>query len=92
MKGVRGDRWCHLIAVYVQAENKQQKILLHQYDIHQRKITEIALAREVLTDALTGLLNRRGLSQKLAEFEAESNGFLLYYIDLDAFGERVELL
>ncbi|MFT5421653.1 MAG: diguanylate cyclase (GGDEF)-like protein [Candidatus Endobugula sp.] len=85
MKGVRGDRWCHLIAVYVQAENKQQKILLHQYDIHQRKITEIALAREVLTDALTGLLNRRGLSQKLAEFEAESNGFLLYYIDLDGF-------
>ncbi len=79
------NRWYHLIAVNVQSASEKGKILLHQYDIHRRKISEIALAKEVLTDALTGLLNRRGLDKKLTELDTKREPFIIYYIDLDGF-------
>ncbi len=86
MKSIDGEtRWYHLIAVSVQSASEKGKILLHQYDIHRRKISEIALAKEVLTDALTGLLNRRGLDKKLTELDGNKEPFIIYYIDLDGF-------
>ena len=36
-------------------------------------------------DALTGLLNRRGLFEKLAELIKGNGGFCLYYLDLNEF-------
>ncbi len=85
MEGVNGEHWYHLIAANVQDDTGQEKILLHQYDIHRRKMSEINLAKEVLTDSLTGLLNRRGLDKRLAEFAAGEANFDFFYIDLDGF-------
>jgi diguanylate cyclase (GGDEF)-like protein len=85
MRGVRGGRWYHLIAVKTQRGIEKGQILIHQYDIHQRKISELALAHEALSDTLTGLLNRRGLAQKLEYLEEQNSAFVLYYIDLDGF-------
>ncbi|MGH1485375.1 MAG: putative bifunctional diguanylate cyclase/phosphodiesterase [Cellvibrionaceae bacterium] len=87
MRSQAGERWYHLIAVNSKARKgiEREKILLHQYDIHQRKTSEIALAQEVLSDALTGLLNRRGLDKKLKELEEIEQPFMLCYIDLDGF-------
>lgn len=85
MSGAQDDRWYHLIVVKVQAGGEKEKLLMQQYNIHQRKTNEIFLAKEVLTDALTGLLNRRGLDKKLEELDANKNSFSLYYIDLDGF-------
>ncbi len=91
LKSVRGERWYQIVAISLRRRlqrpetSKPGKILLRQYDIHQRKTNEIALEREVLTDALTGLLNRRGLDKKLKDFECSKTPFILYYIDLDGF-------
>ncbi len=85
MSGVGGEHWYHLIAVNVQDDSGKEKILLQQYDIHRRKVSEITLAKEVLTDSLTGLLNRRGLDKKLNEFAISETSFDFFYIDLDGF-------
>lgn len=85
MRGVNGAHWYHLIAVNVQGDVGQEKILLNQYDIHRRKVSELSLAKEVLTDSLTGLLNRRGLDKKLDEIIDAGMGFDFFYIDLDGF-------
>lgn len=91
LNSVRGKRWYQIVAISLRRRlqrpetSKPGKILLRQYDIHQRKTNELALAREVLADALTGLLNRRGLDKKLQDFERKQTPFLLFYIDLDGF-------
>jgi diguanylate cyclase (GGDEF)-like protein len=85
MSGSQGDRWYHSVVVKVHDDDEKEKILIHQYDIHRRKMNEVALSKEVLTDALTGLLNRRGLDKKLAELGHSKTPFILYYIDLDGF-------
>lgn len=85
MSGTLGDRWYHLVVVKVGDTDEKEKILIHQYDIHRRKMNEVALSKEVLTDALTGLLNRRGLDKKLEELAKSNKPFVLYYIDLDGF-------
>lgn len=87
IQSVSEERWCHVIAVKTESQNEvnTEQILLHQYDIHQRKTSEIALAQEVVSDALTGLLNRRGLDKKLSELECAEEQFAVYYIDLDGF-------
>ncbi|ODS24808.1 hypothetical protein AB835_01790 [Candidatus Endobugula sertula] len=85
MQGVRKTRWYHVIAINSQRDANKKKIILHQYDIHQRKVSELTLARESLSDALTGLLNRWGLDQRLEELCHQKRPFVLYYIDLDGF-------
>jgi len=86
MRAKSGQRWYHLVAINPQSEGDHKaSILLHQFDINRRKMMEIALEEEVLTDPLTGLLNRRGLDKKLAALERENQGFVIYYIDLDGF-------
>ncbi|MFT7491298.1 MAG: diguanylate cyclase (GGDEF)-like protein [Pseudohongiellaceae bacterium] len=85
VSGSRGERWYHSVVVKVHDDDEEEKILIHQYDIHRRKMNEVALSKEVLTDALTGLLNRRGLDKKLVELKHSKQSFLLYYIDLDGF-------
>ena len=86
LRSKKGQRWYHLVAINPQRDGeKKASILLHQFDINRRKMMEIALEQEVLTDPLTQLLNRRGLDQKLAELERENHAFVIYYIDLDGF-------
>ncbi len=85
MKSHSGNRWYHLIAVDVKEGKDKGEILCHQYDIHQRKISEISLTHQVLCDPLTGLLNRRGLESKLQFLDQQKTPFLIYYIDLDGF-------
>lgn len=85
VSGSQGERWYHSVVVKVHDDEEEEKILIHQYDIHRRKMNEVALSKEVLTDALTGLLNRRGLDKKLVELGHSEQSFILYYIDLDGF-------
>lgn len=82
---VNGECWYRLIATEVRDDRGNHKILLHQYDIHQRKSRELSLIEEAYTDPLTGLLNRRGLSRNLNDLVARQQAFVLYYIDLDGF-------
>jgi len=86
MLSVEGQHWYNLVAINPQTEGElKASILLHQFDINSRKMLEIALEQEVLTDPLTQLLNRRGLDQKLALLERENHAFVIYYLDLDGF-------
>ncbi len=72
----------HRIIVSVCEQDKLNKVLLvQQFNIEQRKQKEIALEKEVITDPLTGLLNRRGLQSVIEE----NQNFILFYIDLDGF-------
>jgi diguanylate cyclase (GGDEF)-like protein len=58
-------------------------------DLTAERRQALRLQREVHTDTLTGLLNRRGfdfhLGRALARSSAESNAITLMYIDLDRF-------
>ena len=85
MRTTSGERWYRLIALKTDGKQKRDKILLQQYDIHQRKINELSLEQEALSDPLTGLMNRRGLIRKLQEFEENQHSFIIFYIDLDGF-------
>jgi diguanylate cyclase (GGDEF)-like protein len=85
MNTMQGETWYHLIADKSQHAADNPTILLHHYDIHERKTTEESLRQQAWTDPLTGLLNRRGLTHAL-KFNVEADTpFTLLYIDLDGF-------
>ncbi|MCX7897089.1 MAG: diguanylate cyclase, partial [Rhodocyclaceae bacterium] len=54
-------------------------------DITERKQEELMARRLVVTDPLTGFLNRAGLQQALADLSPRSPPFALILIDLDGF-------
>jgi diguanylate cyclase (GGDEF)-like protein len=81
----KGERWYYVIAVNTQRHSKEDKILLQQYDIHNRKIGELELSKEVISDPLTGLLNRKGFYSKLEKIEEQKESLVLFFIDLDGF-------
>jgi diguanylate cyclase (GGDEF)-like protein/PAS domain S-box-containing protein len=56
-------------------------------DISQHKRTEVRLLQLAQRDALTGLLNRSGFEQQMAQAVTDGNGgsLALLYIDLDHF-------
>lgn len=85
ISGENGESWYHVVAVVSQSHSETNKILFHQYDIHERKIGEIELTNEVETDSLTGLLNRRGFYSKLEDIKNKKTTLSLFYIDLDGF-------
>ena len=59
-----------------------------QRDVSHRKAGEQILVQQVLTDPLTGLLNRRGLIDQLESALSRSDGSLaLIFCDLDRFKE-----
>ncbi len=80
-----GKRWYHIIAMITNNKSESKKIFLHQYDIHDRKIGELALKNDAFTDSLTGLLNRRGFYRKLDKVMTDKKRLILFYIDLDGF-------
>lgn len=73
--------WHRLVVSHCEQGDSQSSLLVQQINIEQRKQKEIALEKEVITDSLTGLLNRRGLKQVV---ENKTN-FVIFYIDLDGF-------
>jgi diguanylate cyclase (GGDEF)-like protein len=85
MNTTQGENWYHLIADNSQHAQGNPSILLHHYDIHERKTTEETLRQQAWTDPLTGLLNRRGLTHALTLSVQAGNPFTLLYIDLDGF-------
>jgi diguanylate cyclase (GGDEF)-like protein len=85
MNTAQGETWYRLFAVCSQHAEGSPTILLHHYDIHERKTTEQSLRQQAWTDPLTGLLNRRGLSHALQVSVKSDIPFTLLYIDLDGF-------
>jgi len=85
VKTKAGKNWYRLIASITKPDKTSQSLLLQQFDINERKLSELSLEKEVVTDPLTGLLNRRGLNQSLAEVINEKEKFVVFYIDLDGF-------
>jgi hypothetical protein len=85
MNTAQGEIWYRLFADNSQHEAEQNTILLHHYDIHERKTTELTLQQQAWTDPLTGLLNRRGLTHDLKLSVEADTPFTLLYIDLDGF-------
>lgn len=73
--------WHRLLVSVCPHENLDDSLLVQQFNIDQRKRKEIALEKEVITDPLTGLLNRRGLKNLIVG----KTVFTLFYIDLDGF-------
>ena len=82
---LEGEQWFRVIATESTNASDQRKILLHCYDIHQRKLSELSMVQEIYSDPLTGLLNRRGSSRKFKELVNSKKDFVLFYIDLDGF-------
>ena len=76
--------WYHLDAT-LSSQDGDKKILIHQYNIHHRKLQERALEKDSHTDLLTGLLNRRGLFDRLQSYRDEKKQFAIFYLDLDGF-------
>lgn len=78
---IRNVPFWHRLVVSVCGQQSNKTILVQQYNIEQRKQKELKLERDVITDPLTGLLNRRGLQQAVKNAEQ----LVVYYLDLDGF-------
>lgn len=84
---VAGKRvWYHFNMQLLQSDmDKKGKILLYQHNINDRKLQEFVREDDFNADLLTGLLNRRGLFDKVNAYCSNQIPFILYYIDLDGF-------
>jgi diguanylate cyclase (GGDEF)-like protein len=82
---LNGQRWFHITAKLINNDKKGEVLLLHMYDMHERKMTEQNLRQQAWADPLTNLLNRRGLAHKLDDNLTQNHPFTLLYIDLDGF-------
>ncbi|MGB0496209.1 MAG: putative bifunctional diguanylate cyclase/phosphodiesterase [Kangiellaceae bacterium] len=85
LKTKTGDRWFHIQVSQQSDSSGKGSILLQQFDIHKRKLGELSLSKDAETDPLTGLLNRRGLTNRLAKAIDRDRKFSIFYIDLDGF-------
>ena len=85
MKTDKGDMWFKLTAVKAEHQQERDTLLVHHYNIHETKMTELSLRQQASTDALTGLTNRRGLTQTLDKKFKSKTPFTMLYIDLDGF-------
>ena len=75
-----GRRW-HRVEWYQKASSSH--IFMTLRDINDRKTNELKLAKASITDSLTGLLNRRGLNERLEQLKEQH--YTIFYIDLDGF-------
>ena len=85
MNTLQGQNWFKIQAIRRHHEQNHESILLHHYNIHERKTLEQNLREEAHTDPLTGLLNRRGLTHSLKKSLLTEATFSLIYIDLNGF-------
>ncbi|MEH6444307.1 MAG: EAL domain-containing protein [Oceanospirillaceae bacterium] len=80
-----GELWFNLQISLSDAKLGDREILIQQLNINERKLEQIYLTQQAYTDPLTGLLNRRGLTQQLEKRIDDETEFFIYYIDLDSF-------
>ena len=73
--------WHRLVVSTCQHDNLEDSLLVQQFNIDEMKRKELALNQDVITDPLTGLLNRRGLKSLVSSH----NTFVIFYLDLDGF-------
>lgn len=85
LNSINGKKWYQVTATIVSHADEKDHILVNYYDIHERKIKEQNLQLQAFEDPLTGLINRRGLVDKLQTFFANKIPFTMLYIDLDGF-------
>lgn len=85
MNTLQGETWFRVFAILNHNEQNESTLLLHHYNIHERKTLEQNLRQQAWTDPLTGLLNRRGLTHELKKNVDHQTPFSLLYIDLDGF-------
>lgn len=76
----KGERWHH---VELDREPNSDRIIVTLNDIHDRKLNELKHEYDSITDSLTGLLNRRGILEKLRTISHLEH--TLFYVDLDGF-------
>jgi diguanylate cyclase (GGDEF)-like protein/PAS domain S-box-containing protein len=81
--------WVELkVAPLADAEGWYTHWVSAQRDVSERKAGEQQLVQQVLSDPLTGLLNRRGLLDQLERaLSHDSNNLALIFCDLDRFKE-----
>jgi len=85
LQTIRGTQWYHLKLSLSQEGFSHSEILVQQFNIHKRKLEQIQLYEQANTDSLTGLLNRRGLTELIEKNIQKNIEFFIYYIDLDSF-------
>ena len=85
LQTIRGNQWYHLKLSLSQEGFSHSEILVQQFNIHKRKLEQIQLYEQANTDSLTGLLNRRGLTELIENNIQKNIQFFIYYIDLDSF-------
>lgn len=79
-----GDQW-HNVLIRANQSQDGNVIVLRQYDVTERKQSELHHRHLAVMDPLTQLYNRYGILQKLEELAAGLPGFSLLFIDLDNF-------
>jgi len=84
METLQGKTWFRVVSDK-SFHDGEPTILLHHYNIHERKTVEESLRKQAWTDPLTGLVNRRGLTHTLEKSIKSKKAFTLFYIDLDGF-------
>ena len=90
LKSLTGEQWYRLQTRLSSKGEANSSILMQLHNVNERKSLEVSLRTQALTDPLTQLLNRRGLTEKLSEFIHRGNddpnyNFALLCIDLDGF-------
>ncbi len=80
----QGERW-HSIELRRTLRQEKRVLAVTLHDIHDRKTRELQLQEQARTDALTGILNRNGLTIELTPLFEQQVPFTLIYIDLDGF-------
>jgi diguanylate cyclase (GGDEF)-like protein len=85
LNAISGPTWYHITATHAITPQNEATYLLHLHNINDRKERELQLLENAEQDMLTGLLNRRGLSDRLVDCVIAQKPFCIFYIDLDGF-------
>ncbi|WP_242698795.1 EAL domain-containing protein [Alteromonas sp. 5E99-2] len=90
LKSLAGEQWYRLQTTLSNKGKVDSSILIQLHNVNERKSLEVSLRKQALTDPLTQLLNRRGLTEKLSDLihrgkSLPNYNFALLCIDLDGF-------
>jgi diguanylate cyclase (GGDEF)-like protein len=85
LKTLTGNTWFRVLVTPSINQQSDDSLLLHFYNIDNRKKRELALIEQAQTDILTGLLNRRGFDAAVNPMIEQGIPMYLFGIDLDGF-------